>query len=215
MAAVLAWAVAGSLGLAVIAFCALRFVDPIITGVQLQRRVEAHLAGHHYRQRYEPIPLTRMSPHLAHAVVAAEDTRFFRHAGIDPDAIEAAWRDNRRRKRFRGGSTITQQVVKNLFFTTYVPWLRKPLEIPLALIAEVVLPKQRILELYLNVAEWGPGVFGAEGAARYHYGISAAKLSREQSARLAACLPAPRSRRPQQMARYASIIQRRMTTLGW
>ena len=200
----------------VLAFVGLRFVDPVVTGVQLQRRVEARLAGRPYEQRFEPIPFARMSRHLPRAVVAAEDTRFYRHAGVDPDALRAAWRDNRRRERlWRGGSTITQQMVKNLFLTTRLRWVRKPLEIPLALLAELLLPKQRILEIYLNIVEWGPGVFGAEAAAQYHYGLPASLLSREQSARLAACLPAPRTRQPQQMTRYAGIIQRRMQILGW
>jgi monofunctional biosynthetic peptidoglycan transglycosylase len=115
----------------------------------------------------------------------------------------------------RGASTITQQLVKNLFLTTRGSYLRKVAEVPLALLAELILSKDRILELYLNVVEWGPGVFGAEAAARHHYHTSSAALSRDQAARLAACLPSPRRWRPQQMDRYSNIILQRMRRMGY
>lgn len=125
-------------------------------------------------------------------------------------------RENWQRKRMRrGGSTITQQLVKNLFLTTHRIAGRKLLEIPLALLAELVLDKDRILELYLNVVEWGPGIYGAEAAARHHYGLPASALSRNQAARMAACLPAPRTRTPQEMDRLGGLIERRMASRGW
>jgi len=162
------------------------------------------------------VPLGRISVHLQHAVVAAEDSRFYEHWGIDVRGVQEAVEDNLRRGHlWRGGSTITQQLVKNLFFTTHLPLLRKAFELPLALVSEIVLPKRRILELYLNVVEWGPEVFGAEAAAWFHYGVSAARLTRDQSARLAACLPSPRRRTPQRMDRYAAVIERRMALMGW
>jgi monofunctional biosynthetic peptidoglycan transglycosylase len=106
-------------------------------------------------------------------------------------------------------------LVKNLFFTTHRNPVRKVAEFGLAPAAELLLGKERILELYLNSVEWGPGVFGAEAAARYHYGVGAGALSREQAARLAACLPAPRRRRPGAMHQYGGIILTRMAQMGW
>jgi monofunctional biosynthetic peptidoglycan transglycosylase len=115
----------------------------------------------------------------------------------------------------RGGSTITQQLVKNLFFTTNRSFLRKAVEFTLAPPAEWFLPKRRIMELYLNVIEWGPGVYGAESAAQHWYGVSAARLTREQSARLAAILPNPIRRKPGRMNAYTEEILRRMAQMGW
>lgn len=194
---------------------ALRWVDPPTTGVQIQRRVEALFSGDHYEKRYQPVAMSRVSVHLPRAVVAAEDTRFWQHGGIDWEAVEQAVQDGRRGRR-RGGSTISQQLAKNLFLTTHSTWLRKAAEVPLTYLVEWILPKQRILELYVNVVEWGPGgVFGVEAAARHHYGTSAAALSREQSARLAACLPSPRRRAPQAMDRYSAVVRQRMSAMGW
>jgi monofunctional glycosyltransferase len=194
---------------------AYRYLDPPTTGVQVQRRIESLFERGPYHKRYRPVPYSRISPHLAHAVVAAEDTRFYEHGGIDWQAVGEAIEDTRR-GRARGGSTLSQQLAKNLFLTTHSRLWRKTLEVPLTYLTEAVLSKQRILELYLNVAEWGPGgVFGAEAAARRHYGISAASLTRGQASRLAACLPAPRRRVPQRMDHYAEIIERRMAQMGW
>jgi monofunctional biosynthetic peptidoglycan transglycosylase len=117
--------------------------------------------------------------------------------------------------RTRGGSTLTQQLVKNLFFGTGRSFLRKGAELTLVPVAELVLGKQRILELYLNVVEWGPGVYGAEEAARYHFASSARNLDRQQSAELAAVLPAPLKRKPARMSRYSAIILKRMREVGW
>jgi monofunctional glycosyltransferase len=194
----------------------LRWVDPWFTGVQAQRRVESWFAAGRYQKRYTPVALGKISPHLRHAVVAAEDGRFFQHWGIDWAEL---WKVTEKgvdsRKSLRGASTITQQLVKNLFFTTHRNPVRKVAEFGLAPAAELVLGKDRILELYLNSVEWGPGVFGAEAAARYHYGVGAGALSREQAARMAACLPAPRRRRPAAMHQYGAIILDRMGQMGW
>jgi monofunctional biosynthetic peptidoglycan transglycosylase len=118
-------------------------------------------------------------------------------------------------ERTRGASTITQQLVKNLFFGTGRSILRKGAEASLVPVAEFVLGKQRILEIYLNVVEWGPGIYGADSACSYHYKTSARNIGREQSARLAAILPAPLKRRPERMDRYSKIILRRMSLMGW
>lgn len=195
------------------ALAALRWVNPPLTVVHLQRRLEALVRGERYNKRYTFVPLARISPHLQHAVIAAEDGRFYLHQGIDWEEIRKAWREEVPRGRIRGVSTITQQVVKNLFLTTYP--VRKPLEFLLAPAAERILPKARLLELYLNIVEWGRGIYGAEEAARYYYRTSAARLSREQAARLAACLPAPRSRHPERMDSYSAEILERMSRMGW
>ncbi len=202
-------------------FCALclllyNVVPPPTTGIQLQRLAESFFEDQPYDHRYAPQPAGRISAHLRHAVVAAEDGRFYEHRGIDWEAVRQAMEDNRRRgETWRGGSTITQQLVKNLFLTTHSSFVRKALEAPLAFMAELLLPKERILTLYLNVIEWGRGVYGAEAAARHYYGKPAADLTRYQAASLAAVIPSPRTRTPQRMGWYTSIIQRRMSHFGW
>jgi len=189
---------------------------PPTTGVQLQRQVEAFWADTPYTVRSVPVPASAISDHLEHAVVAAEDARFYTHHGVDWIAIREAVEDNLERgTAWRGGSSITQQLVKNLFMTTHSTLLRKALEVPLAHAADLILSKARILELYLNVVEWGPGVFGAEAAAQHHYGVSADALSRYRAAALAACLPNPRARTPRRMTRYTHQILVRMAQHGW
>ena len=131
------------------------------------------------------------------------------------DELRNAMEENERRRRPRGGSTITQQLVKNLFFGTRLRWLTKPFDFTLAPMADAILGKARTLELYLNVVEWGPGIYGAEAAARHHYRTAAARLTREQAARLASVLPAPRRRDPDRMTRYSRIILTRMAGRGW
>jgi monofunctional biosynthetic peptidoglycan transglycosylase len=195
---------------------ALRFVNPLTTGVQMQRRVEALLSGQAYRKRYRFVPLRQISPNLQHAVIAAEDGRFYVHHGIDWDEVQkVAEESSEKGKLGRGASTITQQLVKNLFFTTYRDPIRKAFEYTLAPLADRILGKQRVLELYLNVIEWGPGVYGAAAATEYHYHKTPAQLDRDESARLAACIPAPRRRRPARMNQYSAIIMDRMQLVGW
>jgi monofunctional biosynthetic peptidoglycan transglycosylase len=194
----------------------LRFVDPVSSGVQIQRHVEAILRHKPYEKRFRFVPLHQISPDLQHAVIAAEDARFYQHRGIDWKQVDKVAEQSRETGEVaRGASTITQQLVKNLYFTTHRNPLRKAVEYTLAPMAEPILGKQRVLELYLNVVEWGPGVYGAEAAAQYHYGIPAAQLSREQSARLAACLPAPLRRRPARMSQRAAAIMQRMRQMRW
>ena len=198
------------------ALVGLRFINPPTTGVQIQRRVEALLHWKDYRKRSTFVPLGRISPNLQHAVIAAEDGRFYRHYGIDWQQVEIVLQEAAETGEApRGASTITQQLVKNLFFTTHRNPVRKALEYTLAPMANVILGKRRVLELYLNVVEWGPGVWGAEAAAQYHYKTRAAALDRDQSARLAACLPSPLRRRPERMDDYSAIIHGRMAQLGW
>jgi monofunctional biosynthetic peptidoglycan transglycosylase len=195
---------------------ALRFVDPPTTGVQMQRRLEAAFSGKPYRKRYKFVPLRQISPNLQHALIAAEDGRFYVHHGIDWDEVQKVAEESKEAGKLgRGASTITQQLVKNLFFTTYRDPIRKAFEYTLAPLADRILGKQRVLELYLNVIEWGPGVYGAAAAADYHYHTTPAQLDRDQSARLAACVPSPRRRRPARMNEYSAIIMDRMQKLGW
>jgi monofunctional biosynthetic peptidoglycan transglycosylase len=165
--------------------------------------------------RRQWVPYQRISIHLKRAIVAAEDAKFLTHDGFDWDAIQDAFEHNLKQGRIvRGGSTISQQLAKNLFLTpSRTPW-RKAQEAAITVMIESVMDKRRILELYLNVIEWGNGVFGAEAAARHYFGISAAQLSPEQAARLAAKVPNPRfydrHRDSRWLARYSAIILARM-----
>ena len=143
--------------------------------------------------RHDWVPYNRISEHLKRAVVAAEDAKFLDHEGFDWEAIQKARQKNEERgKVVAGASTITQQLSKNLFLSGSRSWLRKAQEAAITWMMERTLSKRRILEMYLNVAEWGEGVFGAEAAARYHFGASASALGPEQAAYLAAVLPSPR-----------------------
>jgi monofunctional glycosyltransferase len=203
LATVIAW-----FALCVTGLVYLRFFPPIVTALQLQRWVQY---GDPPGSSTGLVPLKTLGPNLPRAVIAAEDTRFREHHGVDWMGMRQAVQDNLHRGQvWRGGSTITQQLVKNLFLTTYGSFARKLAEIPLSLMAELILNKDRILELYLNVVEWGPGIYGGQAAAERYYDTSAAYLSREQAARLAACLPSPRTRKPQHMNAYAAKILRRM-----
>ncbi len=204
-----------SWSLAALLLVAARWIDPPTTAVHIQRRLQAWIHQTPYREHYTFVPLSQISPHLQHAVVAAEDARFYQHHGFDWHAIQIAAQEDLEGGRTRGGSTLTQQLVKNLFFGTGRSILRKGAEATLVPVAEFVLGKRRILELYLNVVEWGPGIYGAESACRYHDGIAARSIGRTQSARLAAILPAPLKRRPERMNSYSAVILRRMRQMGW
>jgi monofunctional glycosyltransferase len=138
--------------------------------------------------------LDDMTPALARSAMAAEDARFCAHMGFDFDAIREALEANREGGRVRGASTISQQVAKNVFLWHGRSWVRKGLEAGFTVLVEVIWPKRRILEVYLNTAEFAPGVFGAEAAARHHFGRAASGLSADQAARLAAVLPNPKER---------------------
>ena len=212
------WMVGGAVvlwSLAALTLVAARWIDPPTTAVHVERLVQAWIRHKPYVERYDFVPLGQISPDFQHAVIAAEDARFYQHHGFDWHAMEIAAEGDVEGGRIRGGSTITQQLVKNLFFGTERSLLRKGAEFTLVPVAEVVLGKRRILELYLNVVEWGPGIYGAEAASRTYYRTSARSVDREQAARLAAILPAPLKRRPERMSRYSGIIQERMRQMGW
>jgi len=201
--------------LAALILLAARWIDPPSTAVHIQRHLQAWIHNSPYHERYKFIPLGQISPDLQHAVVAAEDARFYQHHGFDWHEIQIAAEDDLESDRTRGASTITQQLVKNLFFGTGRSILRKGAEFTLVPVAEFVLGKRRILEIYLNVVEWGPGIYGAESASRYYDGTAGRNVGREQAARLAAILPAPLKRRPERMNNYSVRILERMGQMGW
>jgi len=165
--------------------------------------------------RHKWVPYDRISIHLKRAIVAAEDAKFLEHEGFDVEGIQKAVEKNLKKgKLVAGGSTISQQLAKNLFLSGERSFVRKGQEAIITLMLEAVMSKRRILEIYLNVAEWGEGVFGAEAAARHHFGVPAANLTAEQAARLAAMLPRPRfydrNRGSAYLAGYAERILQRM-----
>ncbi|HYC50540.1 MAG TPA: biosynthetic peptidoglycan transglycosylase [Gemmatimonadaceae bacterium] len=194
---------------------AYRFVAPPVTGVQLERRIGAWLGDGDYTVERTWMPDERIPRHVARAVVAAEDGSFWTHWGYDFKEMRNASMAVFDGQMPRGASTITQQLMKNLFGTTSQNPVRKLLDLTLAAPAEIILGKERILELYLNNVEWGPGIFGIEEAARHHYGVGVRGLSRSQAAGLAALLPNPRQRTPRNTPQYRSEILRRMSHRGW
>jgi monofunctional glycosyltransferase len=189
---------------------ALADANPQTTALMRQRAEEARRAGRKPRRVQAWVPLGRVSRHLIRAVLASEDQKFFGHDGVDWQAIQKSVDEDRKKGRFvRGGSTITQQLAKNLFFTTHKTVTRKMRELVAARWMEQELSKRRILELYLNVIEWGDGIYGAEAAARRWYGKSAADLGEEEAAGLAAMIPNPRRINPSvSPARFARARRR-------
>jgi len=188
---------------------------PRETAFMAQRLHELREHNPQARLQYAWVPYDRISVHLKRAMIAAEDAKFVEHEGFDWDGIQKAMDKNERKGRVvAGGSTITQQLAKNLFLSGEKSYLRKGEEALITLMLESVLDKRRIFEIYLNVIEWGSGVFGAEAAARRYFGESAAQLSGEQAARLAAMAPNPRhyEKNPgsRGLAQKIPIIQSRM-----
>jgi monofunctional biosynthetic peptidoglycan transglycosylase len=212
------WLVAGVAALwllGALTLVAARWIDPPTTAVHMQRHLQAWIHQTPYRERYKFIPLGEISADLRHAVIAAEDARFYQHHGFDWHEVQIAAEDDLEGERTRGASTITQQLVKNLFFGTGRSILRKGAEASLVPVAELVLGKQRILEIYLNEVEWGPAIYGADAACRYYDNSAPRNIDRQQAARLAAILPAPLKRRPERMNSYSAIILKRMDQMGW
>lgn len=178
-----------------------RFIDPPGTPLMAIRMVERGAAVH-----YRPVALTAVAQGLPRAVIASEDSRFCLHRGIDLGAVQEALDDYEETGRLRGASTITMQVARNLFLWPGGGFLRKALEAPLALALDAFWPKRRIMEVYLSIAEMGPGLFGAEAAAQALFGVPASRLSDGQAARLAAILPNPNR---WNAARPTAYIERR------
>lgn len=165
-----------------------------------------------FRQRHDWVPWSAISRHAAVAVIAAEDQKFLEHDGFDFEAIDKAMTDAKRGRRLRGASTISQQVAKNLFLWPGQSWLRKGLEAWFTMWIELVWPKQRILEVYLNSAEFGPGIWGVEAASRQFFGKPAARLNRPEAALLAAVLPNPKRFR---VANPSPYVRQRQDWILW
>jgi len=197
---------AAALFISIIPVLVLRWVTPPASSVILQRSFSEDQA-----QDYQWVPLSRISPYAALAVVAAEDQKFPQHHGFDIAAIKNAVHSNARGGRLRGASTLTQQVARNLFLWQGRSYLRKGLEAWFTLLLELLWSKERILEVYLNIAETGKQTFGVQAAALRYFQRPASALSREQSALIAAVLPSPRRSRPDLPSDY--ILQRQATIL--
>jgi monofunctional glycosyltransferase len=194
----------------------LRSFNPPTTAVQMQREVEALLEKKHYNRRQLYVPLSRIAPDLQYAVIAAEDGRFYVHHGFDWLELQKVMHTDLAKKSLgRGGSTITQQLAKNMFLGTERSIFKKGIEFTLVPFFEWFLTKNRILELYLNEIEWGPAVFGAESASEFWYHTTASQLTRDQAARLAAIIPNPLKRVPSREDEYSEEIQGRMKMMGW
>jgi len=194
-----------------------RVVDPPTSSVILQHRLRAWRAGAPPVE-HRSVALDAISPHLAVAVLAAEDQRFPQHAGVDPEAIRSALEERVRGGRLRGASTLTQQVAKNLFLWPERSWLRKALEAWLALAIDGLWPKRRILEVHLNLAQMGPRTYGAEAASRRFFGKPARALTPREASLLAAVLPDPEDLRLDPPSAYvlerAERIRTQMQQLG-
>lgn len=212
------WSVLGAVLLSVLMVATLRFVDPWTSGFMLQARIHSWSEEGPFKLRQEWRDYAQISPQLALAVVASEDQRFPVHWGFDFKQIKAALDESERGRRMRGASTISQQVAKNLFLWNGRSWIRKGAEAWFTLLIEALWPKQRILEVYLNIAEFGPGIYGAEAAAQAFFGKPAARLSRPEAARMAAVLPNPKrmsvARPGAYVVRRQGEIERQMAALG-
>jgi len=197
----------------------LRKNNPGTTAMMLQRIDESSSKDKKFVIQQHWIPISRISKHLVNAVIVSEDGMFFEHEGIDWYEVgESIEKNFEKGKAARGGSTISQQLSKNLYLSTSKDPIRKLKELIITLRMERTLSKRRILEIYLNVIEWGNGVFGAEAAAKKYFGKSAFQLSKEEAAQMAAVIPSPRRHKPNDMSRYVtrrtSIILSRMSARG-
>jgi monofunctional biosynthetic peptidoglycan transglycosylase len=214
---VLLLAVAAWMAVTVLAVVAMRWIDPPTTAFMLRDRIGG-LFDVDYRFRHEWRDWAEISRNAPLAVVAAEDQRFPLHYGFDFKQIDKALADRERGRRVRGASTISQQVAKNLFLWPGQSWLRKGLEAGITVLIELAWPKQRILEVYLNVAEFGRGTWGVQAASRRYFGKDASRLSRAEAARLAAVLPSPKRYRADAPGPYVrrrqAWIERQMAALG-
>ena len=189
--------------------------NPSSTSFMRQQRAALQKVDPNARLKFEWVDYERISGNLKRAIIASEDANFSGHEGIDWDALQKAYDKNTQRgKVVSGGSTITQQLAKNLFLSGERSYLRKGQEVVIAYMLEYWMDKERIYEIYLNVVEWGNGVFGAQAAARYYYGVPAASLSASQAARLAVMLPNPRyydaHRQSAYLVKRTGLILRRM-----
>jgi monofunctional biosynthetic peptidoglycan transglycosylase len=211
--AVAAWA-----AVTVLAVVAMRWIDPPTTTFMLRDRIAGLFGDDGYEFRHEWRDWDEIAKHAPLAVVAAEDQQFPYHSGFDFKQIDKALADRERGRRVRGASTISQQVAKNLFLWPGQSWFRKGLEAGITVLIELAWPKRRILEVYLNVAEFGRGTWGVQAGSRKFFGKDASRLSRAEAARLAAVLPSPKRYRADAPGPYVlrrqAWIQRQMAALG-
>ncbi|MDP9084602.1 MAG: monofunctional biosynthetic peptidoglycan transglycosylase [Pseudomonadota bacterium] len=209
----LVWSVVLFIGLSVLAVASLRWINPPYTAFMANAQLSAWLnRGPHYVFHRSWVDLGQISPNLPLAVVASEDQKFSEHSGFDVEAIEKAYALNQHSHKIHGASTISQQVAKNLFLWSGRSYFRKGLEAYFTVLIEAFWPKRRILEIYLNVAEFGYGIYGAEAAAQRFFNTSAARLTRSDAAVLAAVLPNPERYSAAAPSRY--VQQRREWILG-
>ena len=211
--------IAGWLVFSVGSVLLMRWVDPWTSTFMLRDRTIALFSSDNsYRFTHEWVDWAQIAKSMKVAVIAAEDQTFPQHAGFDFKAMEKAWRANQRGRKVRGGSTISQQVAKNLYLWPGQSYVRKGIEAWFTLLVETFWPKQRILEVYLNSAEFGKGVFGVEAASQRYFRKSAARLSNSEAALLAAVLPAPKRYRVDRPSSYVRArqawITRQMSRLG-
>ncbi|CBL47151.1 Peptidoglycan glycosyltransglycosylase [gamma proteobacterium HdN1] len=212
------WLALGFVALSFVLVLAFRWLPVPYSGMMLERQIEAWQSPRplHLQQYWQP--WERLPDSLKIAVIAAEDQKFVDHWGFDVSAIRAAVQYNAKGKRVRGASTLSQQVAKNLFLWSGRNWIRKGLEVWFTALIELCWTKQRILEVYLNIAEFGNGIFGAEAAARSLFGRAAMNLSPQQASLLAAVLPNPRKRQANHPTAYilqrATWIRRQSQQLG-
>ncbi len=211
-------ALLGFVAVSVLLVLLFRVVPVFGSMVMVERKVQSWIAREPISIEQQWRPWGELSDHAKLAVIAAEDQRFPVHRGFDLVELRRAWEASRNGARLRGASTLSQQTAKNLFLWTGRSWARKGLEAWFTLLIEALWPKERILEVYLNIAEWDTGVFGLEAAAQHYFGVSAARLTPHQASLLAAILPNPRGRnaaRPSaQVAQRATRIRQQMRNLG-
>ena len=195
-----------------------RFVNPPITLLMIQRNMERSSEDKPSKMKKDWVDFEDISDNMKRAAVSAEDQLFLKHLGFDIKAIEKAFATNKKGKKIKGGSTISQQTAKNVFLWPGRSWVRKGFEAYFTLLIEILWSKERILEVYLNVIEMGDGVYGAEAAAQEYFGKSCRKLTRSQSALIAACFPNPRRWTPRKPTTYIRhrqyLILKNMKRLG-
>ncbi len=188
---IIKWLILGLFAFSILLTGCYRFIPVPVTPLMVIRYVQQTVNGEKARIRHQWVPAEKISDNLKRAVIASEDQLFFEHRGFDFNQIKKATQENERRRRPRGASTISQQTAKNVFLWPKSSWVRKGLEVYFTVLIEVLWDKERILEVYLNSIEMGKGIYGAEAVAREHFKTSAAKLTRAQSALIAATLPNP------------------------
>nr|WP_298728846.1 monofunctional biosynthetic peptidoglycan transglycosylase [uncultured Steroidobacter sp.] len=208
----IAWLLASLLALSIGSVLLLRWVDPPTTAFILRERLSAGEPGKPRSVQYRWLDWEQISPHIKVAVIASEDQKFLGHYGFDLESISDALADRERGRRVRGASTLTQQVAKNLFLWPGQSWIRKGLEAYFTVLIETLWPKQRILEVYVNIAEFGSGVFGVGAAAETYFKKPAARLTAPDAALLAAVLPNPKRMKVRSPSRY--VLSRQQWILG-